>query len=42
MRRIIYIIVSAAFLMAATLGTGGCTNPHAPAGHRRRCSYPDR
>jgi len=33
MRRIIYIIVSAAFLMAATLGTGGCTNPHAPAGH---------
>jgi regulator of protease activity HflC (stomatin/prohibitin superfamily) len=33
MRRIIHIIISAAFLMAATLGTGGCTNPHAPAGH---------
>jgi hypothetical protein len=33
MRRIITIIVSASFLMAATLGTGGCTNPHAPAGH---------
>ena len=33
MRRIITIIVSASFLIAATLGTGGCTNPHAPAGH---------
>jgi len=33
MRRIITIIVSASILMAATLGTGGCTNPHAPAGH---------
>jgi len=35
MRRIITIIVSASFLIAATVGisVGGCTNPHAPAGH---------
>ena len=33
MRRIITIITSFALLAAATLGTGGCTNPHSPAGH---------
>jgi len=33
MRRIITIIIGLSFLVAATLGAGGCTNPHAPAGH---------
>ncbi len=33
MRRIIQVIASASILVAVALGTGGCTNPHSPAGH---------
>lgn len=33
MRRTITLIVGVAFMLAVTIGTGGCTNPHAPAGH---------
>lgn len=31
--RSIIIVIGLSFLVATTLGSGGCTNPHSPAGH---------